>query len=192
MANHLVASAAIRSAGTETAIVRRAQAGDSVAFEALVEQRLDRTYRLAKAIVGDHWAAEDVTQEAFVQAWRNLPHLREADRFDAWFGRIVVNTARMQLRRRRPVITVSIDDLSRGESGRGEPDPALEAFADADALRRAIDRLGIEQRTILALQYVEDRPVEEIAAILGIPTGTAKWRLHEARAALRRAMETQQ
>ena len=60
-----------------------------------------------------------------------------------------------------------------------------------DALQRAIDRLSVEERAILALQYVDDRPVAEIASILGVPVGTAKWRLHEARAALGRAMESE-
>ena len=73
----------------------------------------------------------------------------------------------------------------------GALDPSIDAIAQGDALQRAIDRLTVDQRTILALHHLEERPVAEIAAVFDIPVGTAKWRLHEARAALERAMETQ-
>jgi len=190
MTNEVVAAGALVGHGSEALILERARAGEAGAFEALVATRLDRAYRLAKAIVGDSWMAEDVVQEAFVQAWRNLPQLRELERFDAWFGRILANAARMQLRKRRPVIHVAIEELDPRDTP-GAPDSRIEGLADSDFLQRAIDRLDTDQRTILALQYVDDRPVSEIAAILSIPVGTAKWRLHQARAALTRAMESQ-
>jgi RNA polymerase sigma-70 factor, ECF subfamily len=180
----------------ELTLVERARDGDRHAFDRLVAARLPQTYRLAKAITGHPGDAEDVTQEAFLQAWRNLPRLRAADRFDAWFGRIVVNAARMSIRRRGRVMTVSVDaiDVRDGETAGYVPsalDPSIDAIGQSDALQRAIDRLTVDQRTILALHHIEERPVTEIAAVFGIPVGTAKWRLHEARAALLRAMETQ-
>jgi RNA polymerase sigma-70 factor (ECF subfamily) len=180
----------------ELTLVERARDGDRHAFDRLVAARLPQTYRLAKAITGHPGDAEDVTQEAFLQAWRNLPKLRAADRFDAWFGRIIVNEARMAIRRRKRVMTVSIEaiDVRDGEPTDVVPgflDPSIDAIAQGDALQRAIDRLTVDQRTILALHHLEERPVAEIAAVFGIPVGTAKWRLHEARAALQRAMETQ-
>ncbi len=180
----------------ELTLVERARDGDRHAFDRLVAARLPQTYRLAKAITGHPGDAEDVTQEAFLQAWRNLPRLRAADRFDAWFGKIVVNAARMALRRRGRVMTVSIDaiDVRDGDTAGFVPgvlDPSIDAIGQSDALQRAIDRLTVDQRTILALHHLEERPVAEIAAVFGIPVGTAKWRLHEARAALQRAMETQ-
>ena len=84
----------------EQQLVERARHGDVHAYDALVASRLGPTFRLVKAILGHAADADDVTQEAFVQAWRTLPQLRDTDRFDAWFGRILVNTARMHLRRR--------------------------------------------------------------------------------------------
>lgn len=170
-------------------LVERARNGDAAAFDALVERRVSQTFRLASAILGDPHEAEDATQEAFLSAWRNLPRLRDPERFDAWFGRIVVNTCRMSLRRRSRVVVLSVDATDP------TPDPAAEhalaGVAGSDALQRAINRLTVDQRSILALHHLEERPVAEIAAILGVPVGTAKWRLHDARRALERAMEAE-
>ena len=182
----------LRPASDELQLVERARAGDVHAYDALVASRLDSTYRLVKAIVGHAADAEDVTQDAFVQAWRTLPQLRETDRFDAWFGRVVVNAARMHLRRRGRVMTVSVAALEMAEDAAlGRSDASLEGVAEGQALQAAIDRLTVDQRTILALHHLEERSVKEVAAIFGVPVGTAKWRLHEARSALQRAMESQ-
>ncbi len=197
MTNPVVADRTIPSVNDEQLLVARARDGDRHAFDRLVAARLPQTFRLAKAITGHPSDAEDVTQEAFLSAWKNLPRLREPARFDAWFGRIVVNEARMALRRRARVMTVPVDaiDVGDDEATRGYVpsalDPSIDAIAQGDALQRAIDRLTIDQRTILAVHHLEERPVAEIAAVMGIPVGTAKWRLHQARAALERAMETQ-
>jgi RNA polymerase sigma-70 factor, ECF subfamily len=190
------AAAAPRS-GTEIDLVVRAIRGDVDAFDRLVAARLGSSFRLARAIVGDTGEAEDVTQEAFVAAWRNLPRLREPDRFDAWFGRILVNAARMSVRRRGPTRSMPLvfrdadDDDQPTGTDLGRLDAGHEGVVAGDALQRAIDRLSVEQRTILALHHLEERPVTEVAAIFGIPVGTAKWRLHAARAALERAMESE-
>ena len=197
MTHPVVADRTIPGVHGELMLVERARDGDRHAFDRLVSARLPQTYRLAKAITGHAGDAEDVAQEAFLQAWRNLPRLREPARFDAWFGRILVNEARMALRRRDRVMTVPVDaiDVRDDDAHHGHVpaalDPSIDAVAQGDALQRAIDRLSADQRTILALHHLEDRPVAQIAAFLGIPLGTAKWRLHEARAALERAMETQ-
>jgi RNA polymerase sigma-70 factor, ECF subfamily len=197
MTHPMVADRTVASAEGEQTLVERARDGDRHAFDRLVASRLTATFRLARAILGDTRDAEDATQEAFLNAWRNLPRLRDTAKFDAWFGRILVNEARLTLRRRGRVMTVSVDAIDvQGDDRpsyhlRGGNDPSIDAIAVGDALQRAIDRLTVEQRTILALHHLEERPVADIAAMLGVPVGTAKWRLHEARAALERAMETQ-
>jgi RNA polymerase sigma-70 factor (ECF subfamily) len=173
--------------GDEAAVVKRARTGDRDAFDALVGLRLMPTFRLARAILGTTEEAEDATQEAFIAAWRGLPSLHDPGRFDAWFSRIVVNTCRMSMRRRPRAVVVSIESIADGHPVWGD-DPSLDGLVETDALNRAIDRLSVQERGILALYYLEDRPIAIVAAILGIPGGTAKWRLSVARAALRRAM----
>jgi RNA polymerase sigma-70 factor, ECF subfamily len=171
----------------EVALVERAMTGDGDAFDALVERRLIPTFRLARAILGTTEEAEDATQEAFIAAWRGLGSLHDPGRFDAWFSRIIVNACRMRLRRRRGIVLVSIESIADG--ARVSTEDGLGGLVATDELNRAIDGLPIQQRAILALYYLQDRPLADVAAILGIPLGTAKWRLSEARTALRRAIE---
>lgn len=169
-------------------LVERARSGDVAAFDALVAARLTPTFRLVRAILGGTEESEDTTQEAFIAAWRALPTLRRADRFDAWFGRIVVNACRMSMRRRPQTVCVPMESVADGQAALAE-DPGLERLVDSDALNQAIDSLPVGERAILALYYLEDRPLSTVARILGMPTGTAKWRLWRARRALRQAMD---
>lgn len=189
-------------ASGDAALVARAAGGDATAFDALVASRLDRCYRLAFAILGDAADAADATQEAFVTAWRQLPRLRDQGAFDHWLNRIVANAARMAGRRKRRVREVSaatvfaIEGVGEGEGRLVEPADAragrqLDSVVATDAIGRAFDRLAERDRLLLVLHHVEERPVAEIAKTLGIPIGTAKWRLHQARAALALAMEAE-
>ncbi len=183
----------------DDALVRRARLGDVTAFDTLVATRLDRCYRLAWSILLNDADAADATQDAFVAAWRQLPRLRDAAAFDGWLNRIVANAARMARRHRVRLREVRVDPLSTD----GDPMPGrdqgpargdrseIDDVAEKDAIGRAFDRLRPDDRAILALHHVDERPVAEIARTLGIPTGTAKWRLHEARRALERAMEAE-
>ena len=175
--------------GGEIGLVERARAGDTEAFDAIVALRMMPTFRLARAILGRTEEAEDATQEAFIAAWRGLPSLREPARFDAWFGRIAVNACRMSMRRRPSTVVLSLETVPSRQSDPAA-DPWLSGVVDSDALHWAIDGLPVHQRAILALYYLEDRPMSSVATILGIPSGTAKWRLWKARAALRAAMVT--
>jgi RNA polymerase sigma-70 factor (ECF subfamily) len=171
--------------------VERARAADPEAFEVLVTRRADVAFRTAFAILRNEADARDATQDAFLRAWRELRTLRDADRFDAWFGRILVNTCRnaMRGRRRRIVREIPIDptdDLPERPDGTA----ALEdQAARLDRVRRAFLRLSPDERLLLALHHGEARPIEEVARLVGAPGGTVKWRLYEARAALARALE---
>jgi RNA polymerase sigma-70 factor (ECF subfamily) len=183
----------------DDALVQRARRGDATAFDALVVSRLDRCYRLAWSILQNEADAADATQDAFVAAWRQLPRLRDAAAFDGWLNRIVANAARMARRHRIrlrevqvvPVGTSGARDDPPSPSTRPEPPPDFDRVHEADAIGRAFDRLREPERVILALHYVEERPVAEIARTLGVPVGTAKWRLHAARQALEQAMEVE-
>jgi RNA polymerase sigma-70 factor, ECF subfamily len=193
--------AAVRNAATsaDEALVRRARLGDAAAFNSLVAKRIDRCYRLAWSILLNDADAADATQDAFLAAWRQLPRLRDPSVFDGWLNRIVVNAARMARRHRVRLREVRVGSLSPDEDSTTAQECAPDAYArtgiddvaDKDAIGRAFDRLKPDERAILALHHVDERPVAEIARTLGIPTGTAKWRLHAARRALERAMEAE-
>lgn len=182
--------------GAEERLILRARAGDAEAFESLVATRVDRCYRLAWTILGNAEDAADATQEGFVAAWRELPRLRDLSAFDGWLNRIVANAARMSRRHRVRLREVSVEEqegVNEGSLGGGAGQRRAESdqIVSNDAIARAFDRLRPAERVILVLHHVEERPVAEIARSLGIPVGTAKWRLHAARAALERALEAE-
>lgn len=192
-------TAAERSASADGALVQRAARGDVAAFDAVLAGRVDRCYRIAWSILANDADAADATQDALVSAWRELPRLRDVAAFDGWLNRIVSNAALMARRRRKRLREVGVVGTAAGSDETQEWEPTdrsgrtseIDAVADADAITRAFDRLPPEQRAILALHHVDERPVDEIARTLGIPVGTAKWRLHQARRALERAMEAE-
>jgi RNA polymerase sigma-70 factor (ECF subfamily) len=193
-----VTTVARAEASADDALVRRARTGDTAAFEVLVDTRIDRCYRLAWSVLSNDADAADATQDALVSAWRQLPRLRDPAAFDGWLNRIVANAALMARRRRVRLREVSVRPAYPGDQAT-TPEPPQDAHArteaddvvDSDAIARAFDRLRPQDRMILALHHVEERPVAEIARSLGIPVGTAKWRLHAARTALEKAMEAE-
>jgi RNA polymerase sigma-70 factor (ECF subfamily) len=170
---------------TIAGLALRAAGGDGEAFDALVAARLDRTFRTARAILGNDTDARDATQEAWLSAWRRLPTLRDPVAFDGWLDRIVVNACRDALRRRGAVREIPMADAFDVVS----PGAAPDQLAERDALERAFDRLDADKRAVLVLHHLHHLPVASIATALGIPEGTVKWRLHAARNALARAME---
>ena len=193
-----VTTAANAATSADDALVRRARSGDAMAFEVLVDTRIDRCYRIACSILSNEADAADATQDALVSAWRQLPRLRDPGSFDGWLNRIVANAALMARRHRVRRREVSVTPAFPGDATPPpEPPEYLRArtgqdqFVDNDAIGRAFDRLRPQDRVILVLHHVEERPVAEIARSLGIPVGTAKSRLHAARRALEKAMEAE-
>ena len=172
-----------------------AASGDRDAFDVLIRPRLDRLYRMAVAITRSEADARDATQDACVLAWRELPRLRDREKFDAWLSQILVNAARGVVRRtgRRRVRELSVDADPEGPGSRAEPSVTAETdtFADTDAIQRAFGRLDGTTRALLVLHYVEGTPLAEIARATGSPVGTVKWRLSNARRALERALEAE-
>lgn len=181
----------------DEALIQRARLGDTAAFDRLVDSRIDRCYRLAWSILLNDADAADATQDAFVIAWRQLPRLRDVSAFDGWLNRIVANAARMARRHRVRLREVAVASSSSDDGPETEraDDPygrtEIDDVVDSDAIGRAFDRLKPHERAILALHHVDERSVAEIARTLGIPSGTAKSRLHTARRALERAMEAE-
>jgi RNA polymerase sigma-70 factor (ECF subfamily) len=164
--------------------VRLAMRGDHDAFAALVGAASDRLYALACLILRDSDRAEDATQEAFVRAWREVPKLRDAERFDAWLRRLVVNACYDEARRIRRRAEVSLVLLDQ----RSVLDPSS-SMAETDRVDRAFRRLPLDQRVVLALQHYYDLSHVEIAETLGIPLGTVKSRVRYGVAAMRAQLD---
>lgn len=146
----------------------------SAAFQALADRHLDAAYRLAWSILRDPTDAQDATHDAFVQAWRKWPSLRDPDRLQAWFDRILVNACRDRLRRRARWQMTDISD----EVGRVYRD--AQESTELDLAEAALGQLSPDHRIVVVLRFYLDLPVAEIAARLDIPTGTAHSRLHYA------------
>jgi RNA polymerase sigma-70 factor (ECF subfamily) len=165
--------------------VEAARNRDREAYADLIRVRGDRLYALAQRILRDVDRAEDALQEALVIAWRDLPGLRDPDRFDAWLHRLVVRACLVEAKReRRRVSNLHALPLDVATS----TDDFL-SVADRDQLERGFRRLPPDQRALLVLHHFEDRDPAEIAEILGIPGGTVRSRLHHAHRAMRAALD---
>ena len=165
-------------------LVDQARGGDHDAFTALVDLTIARLDSAARLILRDPELARDAVQEAYIRAWRDLPGLRDPDRFDAWLHRLIVNSCLDQVRRRRRrVIEVELTpiDMPAATDVAGE-------LADRDMLEEALARLDPGHRAVVVLHYFLGMPLPDVAAAVGIPLGTAKSRLHYALAAMRVAV----
>ena len=166
-------------------LVEAARRGDREAYADLIRPRGDRLFALAQRILRDVDRTEDAVQEALVIAWRDLPGLRDPDRFDAWLHRLVVRTCIHEaVRERRLMANLRVLTI---EVPTGQDD--LLTVADRDQLERGFRRLDPQQRAILVLRHFAGFEPVEIAEILGIPAGTARSRLHHAHRAMRAALE---
>jgi len=171
--------------GTESAeVVTRAMHGDHDAFAALIGPATNRLYAMACLILRDSDRAEDAAQEAIVRAWRELPRLRDPEKFDAWLRRLTVNACFDEARRVHRRAEVSLVRL--GDRSTADP---TGAFVEHDRVDRAFRRLPFDQRTVLVLQHHFDLSHTEIADSLGIPVGTVKSRIRYGSAALRASLD---
>ena len=169
----------------DSRLVVKAQHGDRAAFGELAAAVGDRLYALAYRIIRDADAAQDATQEAIVHVWRDLPALRDPDRFETWAYRILVRECYRETRRRR----------SRGPQLYAVPDHTapdhVSAVADRDELERVFDRLTADQRAVVAMQYYLGMSHPEMAEVLNVPVGTVGSRIHAAKRALRAGLDAE-
>ena len=176
-------------------LVEQARHGDADAFVTLIEERQVAMTRVATAILRDPADVADALQETLVSLWRELPRLRSVEAFPAWADRVLVNACRLTLRRRgrRRVHEIAlVDGQARPghvDGGTGQAASFDAELAEREAFDRAFETLDADARTILVLHHLEGRAVKDIAAILGIPSGTAKSRLFKARRRLEAALE---
>ena len=153
------------------------------AFRELSARHVQSAYRLAWAILADDCDAEDATQDAFMSAWRQRSTLRDADQFDAWFGRILINGCRDRLRRRalaRRLASPVVEGVAPDHSS---------STLERDELFAAVAELEPDQQIVVMLRFWLDLTVDDIADRLGVPAGTVKSRLHRSMLRLRAALE---
>ncbi|MBI2777079.1 MAG: sigma-70 family RNA polymerase sigma factor [Chloroflexi bacterium] len=169
----------------DTELVTRAQRGDEGAFTSLAVAVGDRLHAVAFRILRDTDLAEDATQQALLNVWRDLPQLRDPARFDAWSYRLLVRACYAEGRRTRrwtPNMRLLPADEPMAADG-------LSLVVDRDQLERGFRRLSIDHRAVVVLHHYLDLPLSEVAEALGVPEGTVRSRLHYAMRGLRAALD---
>lgn len=169
----------------DTDLVLRAQRGDREAFDVLASDIGERMRRVAYGILRDIHLAEDATQQAALDIWRDLPQLRDPSRFEAWSYRVLVRACHAEGRKSRRwrygAPSVSVPEA-----------PVIDEIAmviDRDRLERAFSRLPVDQRAVVVLRHYVGLPLDAIADALDIPGGTVNSRHHRAMQTLRAALE---
>ncbi len=163
----------------------RAQRGDKEAYGLLAAGIADRLLAVSRRILRDFDLAEDATQQALLSIWQELPQLRDAARFDAWSYRILVRACYAEGRKGRrwgPNLRLLPSEESNATDN-------LSSVIDRDQLERGFRRLSLEHRAVVVLHHYLDLPLDRVAEVLGIPTGTAHSRLHHAMRGLRAALD---
>jgi RNA polymerase sigma-70 factor (ECF subfamily) len=156
-------------------LVERARQGDHDAFAVLAGAAISRLDATAWLMLRDTDRAMDAVQNALVRAWRDLPALRDPDRFDAWLYRLVIRACTDEIRQaRRHRFDVEITELTTSPA---VPD-ATTAIADRDQIERGFSRLDPDERSVIVLHHYLDLPLPEVASTLQIPLGTVKSRLY--------------
>jgi RNA polymerase sigma-70 factor (ECF subfamily) len=174
-------------------LVARAQSGDKRAFELLVEKYQRKLARLLSRFIRDPAEVEDVTQEAFIKAYRALPAFRGDSAFYTWLYRIGINTAKnylMAMGRRAPTSTeVEAEEAEGFEEGEqlrdiNTPESVLLSNEIAETVNSTIERLPEELRTAIQLREIEGMSYEDIARVMDCPIGTVRSRIFRAREAI--------
>lgn len=173
----------------ENELVARARAGDRPAFEQLVRIHADRVYGVVLRVTGDRHEAEEVVQETFLRAWRNLGRFEGRSRFFTWLYRIAVNEARRSQERRSARPAPLADAPAEIADERDAPHVRAEARDLLQDLQAAILALPLEYRMPLVLRDVEGLSTAEAAAVMDLGEAAFKSRLHRARMAVRAAVD---
>lgn len=167
-------------------LVEQAKSGDADAFTQLVRASAPRLAGVANLILRDTDRAKDAVQEAFIAAWKDMRALRDPDAWDAWLRRLTVRACYRLAKKERRWMHVEMAAMPTEDSIR-LPDASADV-ADREWVLAELGRLDIDQRSVIALHYYLDLPMREVAAILGIPVGTAASRLHRGLEEMRAAM----
>ena len=182
---------------TEQELVARARRGDESAFEALVTENEKRIYNLCRRLTGSQEDAAELTQEAFLNAWRGLGRFQGESSFSTWLYRLATNACidflRKEKRRQSLSMTVSLDDEEEARQvelpdERYAPEGALERAEARRAVAEGLERLTLEHRQVLVMREIHGLSYAEIGQVLGLEEGTVKSRIARARGALRKVL----
>ncbi len=169
---------------TDAELIQRTLAGERDAFERVVQRYQERAFWAASNLLGDAEEARDVSQEAFLRAYRALARFDFGMSFYTWLYRIVVNLCIDQLRRRSRFRPVALDDVAPGLPGDAEEDRPSKRMEESDVARQVrvvLDKLPEKYRTVMVLRDLESLSCKEIAKIVRSTHSTVRWRLHMAR-----------
>ena len=182
---------------TEQELVERARKGDESAFEVLVTDNEKRIYNLCRRLTGNPEDAAELTQEAFLNAWRGLGRFQGESSFSTWLYRLASNACidflRKEKRRQNLSMTVSLDDDEEARQvefpdERYTPERELERTEVRQAVAAGLERLTPEHRQVLVMREINGLSYAEIGAVLGLEEGTVKSRIARARNALRKVL----
>ncbi len=176
-------------------LIDRCLDGETAAFGELVRRYQDRLYNTVYRLVDNSEDAQDIVQDAFLNAYQSLDGFKGDSQFFTWLYRIAVNTAISHKRRQRVLLSINagrngangVQPLDASEYSR--PGEALERAEQEQRIQEALSRLSPEHRAVLVLKDLEGQKYEEMAEVLGVPIGTIRSRLHRARAELRELLE---
>ena len=166
----------------DAALMARHVDGDTAAFGVLISRHRDRAWSVALRTLGDPVEAADAVQDAFVSAFRGAASFRSEAKFSTWLHRIVVNACLDRVRRARARATVPLEETAA--LAVADPHDAIAASDLAADVGAALRLISEDQRIAVLLVDVHGLPVDEAAAVLGVPAGTVKSRCHRGRAAL--------
>jgi RNA polymerase sigma-70 factor (ECF subfamily) len=168
----------------ERALVQRIQAGEPAAFRELVEQNKQNVYYLALDLTGNHYDAEDISQEVFIKAYRGIGKFRSGAKINTWLYRITMNTF-IDKKRKKSLHLVSLpagadEDDGVGaldlvaDASTGNPERELKASKIAAHIDAALQSLSEQERAVFVMRHYEDMALKEISSALGIAEGTVK------------------
>ena len=169
---------------TDSELLERVRGGDEAAFDEIVERYERRVFAIAVRICRHHEDARDVTQDVFITAMRSLRSFRGDAKISTWLHRVTVNASLDLVRRRRRREGPELEELcDRPDAGPGPEVAAIESVR-AREVHLALGRIPAEQRAVIALHDLQGLDYSEVAAVLEVPLGTVKSRIHRARLAL--------
>lgn len=179
----------------DKSLIDACRAGNTEAFGVLVSRYQDRLYPTVFRLTGCADEASDLLQDAFLRAFEKLDHFHGESSFYTWIYRIAVNLALSGRRRRRPTVSLRLgreDSTSDPvyDTAEGDPSAPLERAERDRMIQEALDALAPDHRAVVVMKEYDGLHYEEIGAILGVPVGTVRSRLHRARCELRERLRS--